>query len=332
MLLSLLLVPVLVALYRRLRQKREEAVAQLGTLGLAQTQAGRTVGRRRHIPPLFFLSGLTLLLLGLARPQMPVSLPRVEGTVILAFDVSASMRADDLEPTRMDAAKAAARAFVENQPSTISIGVVAFSNGGVVVQPPTNVSADVLETIDRLNPDGGTSLGQGIFTSLNAIAGEPITVDEDALEEGVGAIDPDSIDAEALQIENFSSAVILLLSDGENTGPPEPLQVAQVAAEAGVRIYPIGIGSADGALLEIDGFNVVTQLNEALLQEMASLTNGFYYYADNAEALQEIYETVDLQLTIRGESMEITALVAAISTLLFLMGGGLSMLWFGRVP
>jgi Ca-activated chloride channel family protein len=138
---------------------------------------------------MFFVLGLTLLLFGLARPEMLVDLPRIEGTVILAFDVSNSMAADDLEPTRIEAAKAAARAFVENQPPTILIGVVAFSNGGLVVQQPTNDQAAVLATIDRLSPQGGTSLGQGIFTSLNAIAGEAIAIDPSALEEDIQSID-----------------------------------------------------------------------------------------------------------------------------------------------
>jgi Ca-activated chloride channel family protein len=256
-----------------------------------------------------------------------VSLPRIEGTVILAFDVSSSMLADDLEPSRIEAAKEAARAFVANQPSTIRVGVVAFSNGGLIVQPPTDVQADVLATIDRLSPQGGTSLGQGIFTALNAIAGEAIVLDEDALE-------PENLadSVAALQIDEFSSAVIVLLSDGENTEFPEPLEIAQIAAEAGVRVYTVGIGSPEGALIEVDGFSIVTQLNEPALQEIASLTNGTYYFAANEEELRDIYENIDLQFTIRGEQMEITAILAGISLMFMLVSGALSMLWFGRVP
>ena len=327
MLLSLLLVPLFVGGYFRLQHRRRQARAALGPLGLVQNQSQGKLGQRRHLPPLFFLLSLTLLLFGLARPEMPVNLPRIEGTVILAFDVSNSMLADDLEPTRIEAAKAAARAFVENQPSTVLIGVVAFSNGGLIVQPPTNDQADILATIDRLSPQGGTSLGHGIFTALNAIAGEALIIDEAALEAGEA-----DLAEEALDIGYYPSAVIILLSDGENTGNPEPMAIAQVAAEAGVRIFPVGIGSAEGAVLEIEGFNILTQLNETTLQEIASLTNGVYYYARDEEVLQEIYENVDLQLTIRGEKMEITALVAGVSLLFLLAGSALSMLWFGRIP
>jgi Ca-activated chloride channel family protein len=322
MLLSLLLVPLLIGLYFRLLRRREQAAADLGPLGMVQNRSGREVGKRRHLPPLLFLLGIIFLLIGLARPEMTISLPRIEGTVILAFDVSNSMTADDLEPTRIEAAKAAARTFIENQPRTIKIGVVAFSNGGLVVQPPTDDQAAVLAAIERLSPQGGTSLGQGIFTSLNAIAGKAITIDEALLEDN----------AQPVQIEDYSSAVTVMLTDGENTDPPDPLEIAQLAAEAGVRIYPVGIGSEEGAVLEIEGFNILSQLDEATLQEIASVTNGFYYHAEDEETLQEIYENIDLQLTIKGEKTEVTSIVAGISLLFFLAGGALSLLWFGRVP
>lgn len=322
MLSSLLLAPLFVGVYFRLVRKRQQAATGLGPLGLVQSSSGRSLGKRRHIPALFFLLGLAILLFSLARPEMYIDLPRVEGTVILAFDVSNSMKADDLEPTRMEAAKAAARTFVENQPSTILIGVVAFSNGGLVVQPPTLDQAAVLATIDRLSPQGATSLGQGIFSALNALAGEPIPIDPAALEEG----------APPLDIGHYSSAVVLLLTDGEDTSSIDPLEIAQLAAEAGVRIYPVGIGSPEGAVLQIEGFNILTQLNEPALQEIASLTNGAYYQAGDEKTLQEIYKNVDLQLAISGEKMEVTAIFAGVSVLFFLVGGALSLLWFGRMP
>ena len=276
----------------------------------------------RHLPPTLFLLGLIFLLVGLARPETFVNLPRVGGTVILAFDVSNSMSADDLEPTRIEAAKSAARTFVENQPGTIEIGVVAFGSGGLVVQQPTNDQTAVLATIDRLSPQGGTSLGQGIFTSLNAIAGQALVLDDFSPEEG----------ADSLQIADYSSAVVVLLTDGENTGPPDPLEIAQVAADAGVRIYPIGIGSAEGTILEVEGFNILTQLNEVALQEIAALTNGFYYHAEDDESLHEIYKNVDLQLTIDGEKIEVTAIFAGIGLMFLLLAGLLTLFWYGRMP
>ena len=144
--------------------------ASYGSLGLVQEAAGRQLGARRHIPPALFLAGLTILMVALARPQTVVSLPRVEGTVILAFDVSGSMAAEDLKPTRMEAAKAAARDFVQRQPRSVQIGVVAFSDSGFAVQAPTNDQEAILAAINRLTPQRGTSLGQGILASLNTIA------------------------------------------------------------------------------------------------------------------------------------------------------------------
>lgn len=323
MLVSLLLIPLLVVLYLWLLRRRQRAVADLGPLGLVP----KRTGRRRHAPPAFYLLGLTCVLFALARPEMPVSLPRVEGTVILAYDVSNSMLADDLEPTRIEAAREAGSAFVENQPSTVQIGVVAFGNGGLIVQPPTNEQAELLSAIDRVSPQGGTSLGQGIFTALNAIAEEPLVLDDVGL-----SADEAPEELPELEIGDHSSAVILLLTDGENTGGPEPLDVAQLAAEAGVRIYPVGIGSEEGAVLEVDGFNVHTRLDEPALEEIAAVTNGSYYRAADAESLREIYREIDLQMTIKGERREATSLFAGAGALFFLIGGALAMLWFGRVP
>jgi Ca-activated chloride channel family protein len=327
LLLTLLSVPLLAWFYVRMVRRRQARAVDLGPFGLLQSAGGNAVGRRRHVPPILYLTGLALLCLAAARPEMTVRLPRIEGTVVLAFDTSNSMTADDLEPTRMDAAKEAAQLFVENQPSTVRVGVVAFSNGGLIVQQPTNDTAELGNAIRRLAPEGGTSLGQGIFTALNAIAGERLVLDEEAVDPDTGTILVDK-----LGLGTLPSSVILLLTDGENTGSPDPLNIAQVAAETGVRIYTIGVGSQEGAQLEIDGFSLVTRLDEALLQEIASVTNGAYYRADDTATLRDIYQNVDLQLTVRAELMEVTAFFAGLGLLCLLVGGALSMLWFGRIP
>jgi Ca-activated chloride channel family protein len=210
---------------------------------------------------------------------------------------------------------------VEAQPSTVQVGVVAFSRGGLVVQPPTDDQAAVLAAIDRLSPEGATSLAQGMLSALNAIAGEPISIDPADLEAGT-----------PIDVGSYPSAVVLLLTDGENTTPLDPLVIAQLAAEAGVRVYPVGIGSLEGTVLQIDGYSVLSRLDETALQQIASLTNGAYYYAGDAASLQEVYQNVDLQLTISGEKMEVTALFAGAGLLLLLVGGLLSLLWFGRMP
>jgi Ca-activated chloride channel family protein len=328
MLIFLVLVPLFVLLYTRIQRRRQRLAASYGSLGVAQQAANRQAGSRRHLPPLFFLAGLTLLLLALARPQMVLSLPRIEGTVILAFDVSGSMAADDLQPTRMEAAKTAAQDFVLNQPTSVLIGVVAFSDSGFTVQKPTNDQAEILATINRLAPERGTSLANGIYTSLSTIATEtepPPNLYSNLTPQPTPSPTP-------VPQGFYSPSAIVLLTDGENNVNPDPLEAAQAAADRGVRIYTVGIGSPEGATLEIEGFSVHTQLNEPLLQQISALTGGTYYNAQTEQDLQSSYENLDPQLVIKPEKMEVTATFAGASLLIFLIGGTFSLLWFRRLP
>jgi Ca-activated chloride channel homolog len=321
MLMLLLAVPLVVAGYVALTRRRAVRTRALAAQGFAPTSSGRRLRRLRHVPFAFFLIAVVLLLVAFARPEVSFSLPHQEGTVILAFDVSNSMMATDLQPTRMDAAKTAARTFVENQPKSIKIGVVAFSDGGLVTQAPTDVRPDVLAAIDRLAPQGATSLGQGIFTALNAIAGKPITAD-------LGNLDSD---ASNVDMGYFSSAAIVLLSDGQNTSNPDPLEVAKLASVAGVHIYPIGIGSTKGTVVKVNGFSEATALDEQTLTGIASVTNGTYFNAQDSAALSDIYKKLDLKLTSDGKKTEVTGVATGISAFLLVLGGALSLVWFGRL-
>jgi len=327
MLLLLILVPVLVALYVRVQQRRRQLIASYGGSMLKPSREAQVTSDRRHVPPLFFLIGLAILIFALARPETVVGVPRIEGTVILAFDISGSMAADDLEPSRLEAAKAAALAFVERQPPTVRIGVVAFSDSGLAIQQPTYNQEDILAAIRRLDPARGTSLGNGMIVSLDVI--------EARLEETnfYSNLTPQPTPSPTpVPMGTYRAGVIVLLTDGENTDDPDPLEVAQSAADRGVRVYPIGIGSPTGTVLNIEGFNVFTQLDEALLQEIAGRTGGTYYNAASAEELLDIYDNLDREFVITPEPMEITPLLAGMSILMLLIGGALSLLWFGRVP
>lgn len=323
MLLALGAVPLLVAGYRRLLAHRAGRRAALAALGLAGPggPGWGSPGRRRHVAPVLFLVAASLLLFALARPEGTVSQPRREGTVVLAFDVSGSMAATDLAPSRMDAAKSAARTFVQRQPAAVQVGVVAFSGSGLVTQQPTHDRARVLDAIGRLTPQGGTALARGIQTSLSAIVGKTVQLDASN-----GAAEPAGQD-----LGYHGSAAVILLSDGENNVDPDPIGVAELASTAGVRVYPVGLGSAEGTVLEINGFQVETALDEELLRQIASTTDARYFPAADEKALAEVYRSIDLDWTVRAESVEITALLAAAAGLLLLIGAGLSLAWYGRV-
>jgi Ca-activated chloride channel family protein len=324
----LLLVPLLFWLYFRAQRQRREFAARYGSLGVVRSRTLNS-SRRRHIPALIFLLGITVLITSAARPQATVTVPRLEGTVILTFDVSGSMAADDLKPTRMEAAKAAAREFVNTQPSNILIGVVAFSDGGISIQAPTNERQQTLDTIDRLVPRRGTSLGNGLLVALNTIvvsAGdEPLLKTDELPEIPLGTPPP-------VPQGWYPSAVILALSDGENNQAPDPMAVSDLAADLGVRVYTIGIGTPEGTVIEVDGFSIHSRLDEALLQSISANAGGQYYSAANQDDLARIYRDLQPQLSFRPENIEVTSLFAAAAFLLFLVAGAISLLWFGRVP
>jgi Ca-activated chloride channel family protein len=332
MLVFLLVVPIFIGMYLRLQSRRRALAASFGSLGFGAAALGSgrpaSLGLRRYLPPALFLIGLTLLMLALARPQAIVSLPKIEGTVILAFDVSGSMAATDMEPTRMEAAKSAAREFIQRQPSTVQIGVVAFSESGFSVQAPTNNQEAVLASVNRLSPQRGTSLANGILSSLITIAGRD---PQDILPSSSEATEPTPAPIPPEPEGTYDSAVIVLLTDGDNNAPPDPLEAAQAAADREVPIYTLGIGNPAGTVLEIEGYNYFTQLNEPMLQAISELTGGTYYNAASEEDLQAIYKNLTPRFVIRPEKMEITSILAGASLFILLLGGIFSLLWFGRL-
>ena len=320
-LVSLLALPVCVYVYVRLQRRRREDAASLGALGSVREGVSTLAGRRRHVPPIIFLIGVALLAVASARPQLTLPVPRMEGTVVLTFDVSSSMAADDVEPTRMDAAKKTARALIDRRASGARIGIVAFGESGLVVQPPTDDDEALGATIDRLVPQSGTSLGRGILTALNLVSAES----------GLGFGEPVPEDGEAPR-GVFAPSVIVLLTDGENTDPPDPLEAAQMAIDRGVRVYAVGFGTEEGAVLEVDGFNLFTQLNEPVLQEIALQSEGVYFRIEDLEDVPSVYEELETEFVVESREIEVTSAFGGVSALLLLAGGALSLFWFGRMP
>ncbi len=329
MLIGLLLLPAFMAAYIGMQQRRRLLVARYGSHGLVQGTTGLKTGLRRHIPSFVFLIALAILIVALARPQTTVSLPRLEGTIILAFDVSGSMAADDLKPTRLEAAKAAAIDFVQRQPSSVQIGVVSFSDAGFSTQAPTNDQSAVLAAINRLSIANGTSLARGINSSLKAIdlsINPPLTMSTRQQSE-VPTPAPTPVPK-----GTYTSAVIVLLTDGENNLSPDPFSLAQTAADRGIRVYTVGVGSTSGATINIDGFSVRSRLDEDTLQQISQMTGGTYYNAENEQDLNAIYDNLDPQVIIREQKTEVTSLLAGAGVLVLMIGGALSLLWLGRVP
>jgi Ca-activated chloride channel homolog len=335
LLLLLLAIPVGVWAYRSRERARAARAAQFGWGSLAPGAARvgegsgrRAGGRLRRLPAVLTLAGVTILVLSLARPESVIGLPRFEGTVVLAFDVSGSMAATDVEPTRLEAAKTAALAFVAKQPPSVRIGVVVFSDTGFSTQVPTDDRVAVEAAIHRLEPQRGTSMGQGIAQALTAIEA---AADAGATDYYTNPTEPRP-DPTPVPAGQYEPAIIVLLTDGENTVAPDPRSGAEAAKDRGIRIDTVGIGSPGGATLEVEGFLVHTQLDEAALQSIAAMTDGTYYRAADEEDLSAIYDEVGSRLVVRTEAFELTPLLAAAGFVLLLIGGLTSLRWFGRMP
>ena len=327
MLWLLLLIPALVVLYILAQRRRQRYALRYASLSLVKEALGRGPGLRRHIPPALFLSGLTVMIVALARPYTLVTLPSQEGTVILTMDVSGSMRADDLKPNRIEAAKSAARSFVEKQPSGVRIGVVSFSDNAFLVQAPTDDREAVIAAINRLTPQRGTAIGRALLTSVDAIF-------EEANAEGgqsTSASDPTPTPTPVPQ-GVYEPAIIVLLTDGESNQGPRPLDVVDQVAARGVRVYTVGVGTAEGTVLHIQGRSIRTRLDEEMLKAVASATDGAYYNATNEKDLVAIYDSLSTHLVFKKEQTEITAIFTGVAVAFLLMGGCLSLLWFNRLP
>jgi Ca-activated chloride channel family protein len=275
------------------------------------------------------LIGLAVMMVALARPVATVTLPSQQGTVILTFDVSGSMRADDVNPSRLEAAKAAAQTFVEKQPANVLIGVVSFSDEAAIVQAPTNDRDAVLAAINRLTPQRRTAIGSGILTSLDAIFEGSNTTPpppDDYLTPSQPTLTPTPVPP-----GTYTSAVIVLLSDGQSNTGPSPLDAAQQASNRGVRVYTVGLGSPQGTILRAQGFSIRVQLDEQTLRQIAQQTGGQYFRAESGTDLTNIYQNLSTTLVLKPQQTELTALFTGFAAALVLVAGILSMLWFHRV-
>jgi Ca-activated chloride channel family protein len=346
MLWLLLAVPVAAAAYVLVLRRKKRLAVRYASLALVRDATSRGTRLRRHAPPALFLLALVALLVAVARPAAVVTLPSQHETIILAMDVSGSMRASDVQPTRLAAAQAAAKAFIAEQPSTTRIGIVSFAGTAAVVQPPTQNREDLLAAIDRFQLQRGTAVGSGILVALKMIFPEvefdlraynPRGDAARGVQRGVSLDRPKAGDKAAdradapVQPGSYASAVIVLLSDGQTTTGPNPIESAKIAADRGVRVYTVGIGTPAGEILGAEGWSMRVRLDEEALKNIATLTRAEYFYAGNASDLKKIYEGMHSRFVMEKKETEVTALLAAAGALFALCAAGCSMLWFGRI-
>ena len=325
----LLVIPVLIVAYVWSQRRRNKFAIRYASLSLVKDAIGKGPGIRRHIPPALFIIAVTIMIIGLARPQAEVSLLRQEGTVILSIDVSGSMLADDLQPNRMEAAKNAAISFVQKQPPGVRIGVVSFTDNASMVQAPTVDREPVLAAIKRLQAQRGTAVGRGLLTSLDAIFDSNLSQQIDVAPNSRQTPVPSAPPAAKGQ---FAPAIVVLLTDGESNVGPDPLDMAKLAADRGVRVYTIGVGSPEGTILRIQGRAVRTRLDEETLKRMSEITHGEYFNATNEHDLRSIYDNLGSTTVMRSEKTEITYLFTAGAIAVSLLAGVLSLFWFNRLP
>jgi Ca-activated chloride channel family protein len=326
-------VPLLVAGYFYALGRKKKLALRYASLTLVREAMGAGQKWRRHLPPLLFLIALAVMVAAIARPQAVVTLPSQHETVILAMDVSGSMRATDVEPNRLIAAQNAAKSFIAQTPENVMIGVVAFAGTATVAQAPTRNREDVVAAIDRFQLQRATAIGSAIIVSLATIfPNDGYDVASFMYgaenEQRKGAPRPGQ---KLAAPGSYNQAVIILLTDGQRTTGPDTIAAARLAADRGVRIYTVGIGTPDGKIVGFEGWSMHVRLDEETLKTVADVTRGEYFYAGNAPDLKKVYETLRTKLVLETKKTEVTALFSAAAALLALLSGLLSMLWFNRI-
>ena len=336
----LALIPALVGLYVLALRRKKQLAVRYASLSMVREALGAGQRVRRHIPPFLFLIGLALMIVAIARPTATVRLPTQHETVILAMDVSGSMRAVDVKPTRLAAAQEAARAFINDQPGNVKIGIVSFAGTAAVVQPPTDNRDDLLAAIDRFELQRATAIGSGLLVSLKAIfpdvefdlrANNPRISKNSAHGVAIDEAKPPKEPPAPVPPGSYNAAIIILLTDGQTTTGPDPIEAAKMAAERGVRVYTVGVGTVQGEVIGWEGWSMRVRLDEDSLKKIANVTRGEYFYAGTATDLKTVYKSMSSKLELTKQQTEITALFVAGAMVFVVIGAGLSLMWFNRV-
>ena len=296
---------------------------------------------RRYTPPLLFLLALSAMLLAVARPSAVIMVPSQQDTIVLAIDVSGSMKAADIAPNRLVASQQAAKTFIADVPRKMKVGIVSFASAAAVVQAPTTNKEDLHNAIDRFQVQRGTATGSAIVIALAMLFPDHgITIDALTQKPSAGKPAPFGIPgamnkppAEWTPVPPGSNgaAAIVLITDGQRTIGPDPIEAAKFAAERGVRIYTVGIGTTKGEVLGFEGWSMRVRLDEDTLKKISEQTLGEYFQASDANELRKVYELLQTRLVFERKQTEVSALFAAGAALLAMLAAGLSLLWFNRV-
>jgi len=337
---GLAVLPLLALYYAWLQRRRKRLALKYANLSLVREAMARGAGWRRHVPPLLLLVAIALMIVATARPEGQLLLPTRQETIMLAIDVSGSMKATDVQPTRFAAAQEAARAFVADLPKSTKVGLVAFAGTASLVQPPTNVKEDLLAAIDRFQLQRGTAVGSAILVSLKTILPD-VEFDLRSQNPRPKPDGPRALTAEPgkerkeppkpVEPGTHDTAVIVILTDGQTTTGPDPIESAKMAAERGVRVYTVGVGTPKGEIIAAEGWSMRVRLDEDALKSISILTRGEYFYAGDAGDLKKVYEGLSTRFSFEKKAIEVTAVFAAAAALVTILAAALSVLWFHRI-
>ncbi|MGJ7510998.1 VWA domain-containing protein [Variovorax sp. GT1P44] len=329
--------PLLPAAYVWILRRRRKTALRYSSLGIVRAaSAGRAW--RQHLPPALLLLACAGLLLAAARPVARVPLPWARSSIMLAIDVSLSMRVADVKPSRIVAAQEAAKSFLRELPKNIEVGLVTFAGSSQVAQRATLDRESLIASIDGFQMQMGTAVGNAIVQCLAELFPEQGIELADLTFSGrprARSLDerakPPPMQITPVAPGSYDSAAIILLSDGRRTTGVDTLEAAKMAADRGVRIYVVGLGTVDGDAAMPDGMAIYMQLDEPTLREVARMTGGEYHHAGTAEMLRSVYEKLGSRLQVQTRDTELTGPLTLVSALIAVTAALLSLFWFGRI-
>jgi Ca-activated chloride channel family protein len=308
LLLGLLAIPLLVGLYITSQQRRRAYAVRFTNLSLLNQVMGKGPGFRRHLPAILFIAGVAGLLFSMARPQATIRVPKGQTSVMLAVDVSGSMAATDVQPTRIQAAIAAGRTLIDKLPGNAQVGLVIFNARAEVVTPLTSDKGSVKDALGSLVPGGGTAIGDAIQVAVAQLA--------------------NIVDPNGPKSQNY--ARVVLLTDGSSNTGIDSVTAAGNAAQAKIPVDTIGIGQRNQTTM-VQG-RVVDGVDEQALQQISSATGGRYYYAADEGQLSKIYSDIGSRIGWVTTKLDLTVPLMALGTIILVAGGLFSLRWFRLLP